>query len=59
MPDGWVLSVVVLICKGKGDAMSCGAYRGVTLQEHTFKIVENVLERRIQHMVKVCQAKER
>ena len=30
MPDDWVLSVV-LIFKGKGDAMSCIAYRGVKL----------------------------
>ena len=28
MPDEWVLSVVVPIFKGKGDAMSCRAYRG-------------------------------
>ena len=28
MPDKWVLSIVVLIFKGKGDAMSCGAYWG-------------------------------
>ena len=26
MPDDWVLSVVVPIFKGKGDAMSCMAY---------------------------------
>ena len=29
MPDEWALSVVVLTFKGKGDAMSCGTYRGV------------------------------
>ena len=28
MPDEWVLSVVVPIFKGKGDAISCGEYRG-------------------------------
>ena len=28
MSDEWALSVVVPICKGKGDAMSCGVYRG-------------------------------
>ena len=33
--------------KGKGDAMSCGAYRGVKLREHSMKIVEKVLERRL------------
>ena len=39
-----VLSVVVPIFKGKGDAMSCGAYRRVKLLEHAMKIVEKVLE---------------
>ena len=41
----WVLSVMVPIFWGKGDAMSCGAYRGVKLLEHAMKIVEKVLER--------------
>ena len=53
MPDEWALSFVVPIFKGKGDAMSCGAYRGVKLLKHAMTIVEKVLERRIQHMVKV------
>ena len=44
---------MVLIIKGKGDAMSCGAYRGVKLRKHAMKIVEKVLERRLQCMVKV------
>ena len=33
MPDDWALSIVVLIFKGKGDAMNCMAYRGVKLLE--------------------------
>ena len=53
MPDEWALRVVVPIFKGKGDAMSCGAYREVKLLEHAMKILEKVLERRMQHMVKV------
>ena len=53
MPDEWALSVVVPIFKGKGDAMSCGAYRGVKLLEHAMKIVERVLENRIRKIVKV------
>ena len=48
----WVLSVMVPIFTGKGDAMSCGAYRGVKLLDHAMKIVE-VLEKRLQCMVKV------
>ena len=31
MPDELELSVVVPIFKGKGDALNCGAYRGVKL----------------------------
>ena len=53
MPDEWALSVVVPIFKGKGDAMNCGAYRGVKLLEHAMKIVEKVLEKRMRRMVKV------
>ena len=53
MPDDWALSVVVPIFKGKGDAMSCMAYRGVKLLEHAMKIVEKVLERRLRRIVKV------
>ena len=53
MLDEWGLSVVVPIFKGKGDAMNCGAYRGVKLLGHAMKIVEKVLERRMRGMVKV------
>ena len=51
MPDEWKTSVIVPIFKGKGDVMSCGSYRGVKLLEHAIKIVEWVLERRIQTLV--------
>ena len=53
IPGEWALSVVVPIFKGKGDAMNCGAYRGVKLLQHAMQIVEKVLERRTRHMVKV------
>ena len=53
MPDEWALSVVVPIFKGKGDAMSCGVYRGVKLLENAMKIVQKVPERRMWCMVKV------
>ena len=53
MPDEWALSVVVPIFKEKGDAMSCGAYRGVKLLGHVMKIVEKVLQRLLWRMVKV------
>ena len=53
MPDEWTLSVVVPIFKGKGDSMSCGAYRGVKLLEHGMKIMERVLENRLRKIVRV------
>ena len=53
MPDEWALSVVVPIFKGKEDAMSCGAYRGVRLLGHAMKIVEKVLEKRLRRRVEV------
>ena len=53
MPDDWALSVVLLIFKEKGDAVSCMVYRGVKLLEHAMKIVEKVLESRLRCMVKV------
>ena len=53
MPPEWATSVVVPIFKGKGDAMSCGAYRGVKLLEHAMKLVERVLEKRIRKLVVV------
>ena len=43
--------MVVPIFKGKGDVMSCGAYRGVKLLEHATKIVKRVLEMRIRCLV--------
>ena len=53
MPDVWVMSVVVPIFTGKGDAMNCTAYRGVKMLENAMKIVKKVLERRLRLMVKV------
>ena len=47
------MAVISVIFKGKGDAMNCGAYRGVNLLQHAMKIVEKVLEKRMPRMVKV------
>ena len=44
---------MVPVFKGKRDAMSCGAHRGVKLLEHAMKIVEKVLERIMRRTVKV------
>ena len=47
MPNKWQTSVLVPIFKEKSDVGSCNTYRGVKLLEHTMKIVERVLDRRI------------
>ena len=53
MPEEWKTSVVVSICKGKGDVMDYGAYRGVKLLEHAMKIVDRVLESRIRGLITI------
>ena len=53
MPDKWQTSVLVPIFKGKGDVRNCSTYKGVKLLEHTMKIVERVLERRIRELVNI------
>ena len=53
MPEEWKTSVVVPIFKGKGDAMDCGAYRGIKLLEHAMKIMERVLENRIRGLIMI------
>ena len=42
---------MVPIFKGEEDIRNCNTYRGVKLLEHTMKIVERVLERRIRELV--------
>ena len=51
MSHDWKTSVIEPIFKEKGDGLSCGSYRGVKLLEHAAKIVERILERRIQTLI--------
>ena len=53
MPDEWKTNEIAPIFKEKGELMSCGSYRGVKLLEHAMRIVERVLERRIQTLIKL------
>ena len=39
VPDDWHLSYIISLFQGKGDALSCGNYRGLKLQEHVMKIL--------------------
>ena len=53
MPNEWQISVLLPSIKGKGDVINCNTYRKVKLLEHTMKIVERVLERRIGELVNI------
>ena len=43
VPSGWHLSYIVNLFKGKGDALTCGNYRGLKLQEQVMKILEHII----------------
>ena len=42
VPDDWNLSYIINLFKERGDALSCGNYRGLKLQEHVMKILEHI-----------------
>ena len=44
---------MVNVYKGKGDALTCGSYRGIKLLEHAMKILERVIEGRLRKIVKI------
>ena len=51
--DDWCTSWIVSMCKGKGDAMDCGLYRGNKLLEYAMKVFERVIEARIRRIVNI------
>ena len=57
MPAEWAESFTIPVYKGKGDALSCGKYRGVRLLEHGMKVWEKILEEKLRGLVKIdeCQ----
>ena len=57
MPVELALSIVVPICKGKGDIRNCMCHRAVKLLEHDMKLMERVLEKRIRRNSKECKKK--
>ena len=44
---------MVNVYKGKGDALTCGSYRGIKLLEHAMKVLERVIEGRVRKIVKI------
>jgi len=43
----------VWYCKGKGDPMECGSYRGIKLLELAMKVVERIFEHRIRQQIEI------
>ena len=44
---------MVNVYKRKGDALTCGSYRGIKLLEHAMKVLESVIEGRVRKIVKI------
>ena len=47
------MSWIVNVYKGKGDALSCGSYRGIVLLDQAMKVLERVIEGRVRKIVKI------
>ena len=47
-PEKWAESITVPLFKGKGDVQDCVKYRGLRLLEHSMKIWERDLMRRVE-----------
>ena len=41
------------IFKEKGDPLQCGNYRGIKLLEHSLKILEKVLDKRLRNIIHI------
>ena len=53
VPENWNRSWMVNVYKGKGDATTCGSYRGIKLLQHAMKVLERVIEGRLRKIVKI------
>ena len=53
IPEDWSMSWMVNVYKGKGDALTCGSYRGIKLLKHAMKVLERVIEERVRKIVKI------
>ena len=47
LPEDWRTSTITPIYKQKGDPLECNNFRGITLLNHTLKLWERVVERRL------------
>ena len=53
IPEDWSRSWMANVYKGKGDALTCGSYRGIKLLEHAMKVLERVIETRVRKIEKI------
>jgi len=53
IPEEWKSSMVLPVCKGKGDPVECGSYRGIKLLEHATKVVERIFEYRVRRWIEI------
>ena len=51
VPSDWEQSFIVCFCKGKGDALDRGNYRGLKLTEQVMKILERIVDGLIRQVV--------
>ena len=49
IPDDWRRSTMTTLYKGKGDPLSCCAYRGIKLLELGLKVFDRIMDRRIRN----------
>ncbi|XP_071698697.1 uncharacterized protein [Rutidosis leptorrhynchoides] len=55
MPMEWRVSETIPIYKNKGDAQTCGNYRGIKLLSYTMKLWERVIETRLRRVTNVSE----
>ena len=53
VPSDWEQSFIVCLCKGKGDALERGNYRGLKLTEQVMKILERIVDGLIRELVSI------
>ena len=53
IPEDWNQSTIINCFKGKGDATTCGNYRGLKLLEHPMKVLESVVANIIRQYVDI------
>ena len=51
IPKEWRMSLIVPICKRKGDVHDPGKYRGITLLSQVMELLERVLDARSRRII--------